>query len=127
VVEEEEDDIMLDDNSRGSLPNCAHHDSEDDSSIVPFKKQITPFSKTIVMEASQSQPIQHWVRSNFLKNHHPVSSNMFVEDMPVYKLVPFTTGAYVNKCINEKLLLHCKIFQDQDDIDKLVSYVLHKI
>ena len=43
------------------------------------------------------------------------------------KLNPFSTGAYVTKCVNDKLFLHCKFFKDDDDIDRYVGYVFHEI
>jgi len=52
---------------------------------------------------------------------------MYAKEKPLYKLDPLTTGAYVNKCINEKLFPICKFFWSDKDINKFIGYVCNKI
>jgi len=52
---------------------------------------------------------------------------MFDADMPLYELDPFTTGAYVNKCVNEKLFPCCKFFWHGQDINQFMALVFDKI
>jgi len=48
-------------------------------------------------------------------------------DLPVSKLDPFTTGAYVYKCIKEKLFRCCKLFQNNQDINLFIALVFDEI
>ena len=48
-------------------------------------------------------------------------------DLPVAKLDPFTTGAYVQKCINKNLFPCCKFFWNNQDIDLFMALVFDKI
>jgi len=48
-------------------------------------------------------------------------------DLPLYKFDPFIPGAYVNKCVNEKLFPHCKIFWNHQDIDQFMALVFDEI
>ena len=53
--------------------------------------------------------------------------NLFMEDLPVGTLDPFTIGAHVNKCVHEKLFPHCKFFKNNGDIDQFVGFVFTEI
>ena len=48
-------------------------------------------------------------------------------DLLLYKLDPFTTGVYVNKCVNKKLIPCCKFFWHDQDIDLFMALVFDKI
>jgi len=52
---------------------------------------------------------------------------MFVEDKPLYKIDPFSIGAYVNNCVNEKLFSHCKVYWNDKDMELFVDFVFNKI
>ena len=48
-------------------------------------------------------------------------------DLLVAKLDPFTTGAYVWKCVNKKLFLCCKFVQNNQDVDLFMAMVFDEI
>ncbi len=48
-------------------------------------------------------------------------------DLPVSKLDPFTTGAYVQKCVNKRLFPCCKFFRNNQDVDQFMAMVFDKI
>ncbi len=96
-----------------SLPNCTHNDLD-----VPSKKG----------ELAKPQAIEHLVSPNNLTtNHHKFDYHKYDVDLPLYKLDPFTTGAYFNKSVNEKLFTCCKFFQNNQDIDQFMALVFDEI
>jgi len=60
------------------------------------------FAKVSVGEVVMPQPSQHLVRPKAFVTHCLAHFNKYVVGIPLSKLNPFTTGAYNNKCINEK-------------------------
>jgi len=90
-----------------------------------------PFTNEIGGEGARLQSTEPLVSSNnvitnCLTDYHKYDYHKYDADLPLYKLDPFTTGAYVNKCVNEKLFPCCKFFQHDQDIDLFVALVLMK-
>ncbi len=94
---------------RCSLLNFTHNDLD-----VPSKKENqTPIGNEIGGKVAKLQATEHLVSPNNLTmNCCKYDCHKYDVDLPLYKLDPFTTGAYVNKCVNEKLLPHCTFFQN---------------
>jgi len=60
-------------------------------------------------------------------DNHKNDYHKYDADLLLAKLDPFTTGAYVQKCINQKLFPHCKFFWNNQDVDLFMALVFDKI
>ena len=65
--------------------------------------------------------------TNCHNDYHKYDYHKYDADLPLCKLDHFTTGAYVNKCVNEKLSPHCKFFNNNQDVDQFMAMVFDKI
>ena len=107
--DDDEDDNI---SPRHSLPNCTH---DNDLDVPSKKRNQTPIGNEIGGEVVKLQAIEHFVSPNNLtmnchNDYCKFDYYKYDVDLPPYKLDPFTTGAYVNKCVNEKLFPCCKFF-----------------
>ncbi len=80
------------------------HNNSNDSYNLPSKKDQTPFAKEIGREVARLQSMEHLVSpSNLITNnctdYYKNDYHKYDMDLPLYKLDPFTTEAYVNKCV----------------------------
>ena len=78
------------------------------------------------------QPTEHLVSPTNLNliHHNDNCKNDYHKydvDLPLSKLDPFTTGAYVQKCVNQKLFPHYKFFWNNQDVDQFMALVFDKI
>jgi len=101
---------------------------------VPSKtRNQTPIGNEIGGEVAKLQATEHMVSCNNLimnccSDYCKYDYHRYDADLPLYKCDPFTTGAYVNKCVNEnKLFPCCKFFQHDQDIDLFMALVFDKI
>jgi len=60
-------------------------------------------------------------------DNHKYDYHKYDMDLLVIKLDPFTTAAYVHKCIHEKLFPRCKFFRNNQDIDLFMAMVFDDI
>jgi len=60
-------------------------------------------------------------------NCHKFDYHKYDADLPLYKLDPFTTGAYVHKCVNKKLFPCCNFFWNNQDIDLFMALYFEEI
>jgi len=124
----EDDNDNDDDSPRCSLPNCTHNDLD----VPSRKRNQTPIGNETNGEIAKLQATEHLISPNNLILSHcndycKYDYHKYDADLPVYKLDPFTTGAYVHKCVNKKLFPHCKFFWNNQDIDLFMALVFDKI
>jgi len=65
--------------------------------------------------------------TNCHNNYCKYDYHKYDADLPLYKFDPFTKGAYVNKCVNEKLFPCCKFFWHGQHIDLFMALVFDNI
>jgi len=114
---DKDDNAIINDNPRCLLPNCTHSDLDNSYNVE-------------IGEVARLQATEHLVSPNNLNrctDYHKYDYHKCDADLPLYKLDPFTTGAYVNKCVNEKLFSRCNLFRHDQDIDQFMALVFDAI
>ena len=100
---------------------------------VPSRKQKrTPIAHDIGGEEETSQATEQLVSPTNLNLSHRNDNrkndyHKYDACLPLAKLDPFTTEAYVQKCVNEKLFPRCKFFRNNQDVDLFMAMVFDEI
>jgi len=110
------------------LPNGTPNDLD----VPSRKRNQTPIGNDIGGEVATVQPTEHLVSATNLNLSHRNDNckndyHKYDVGLPLAKLDPFTTGAYVQKCVNQKLFPHCKFFQNNQDVNLFMAMVFDKI
>ena len=124
--DDEDDD---DDSPRRSLPPRTHNDCE-----LHLKKKKIQQTVGIEIggEVATSPANPNLVSQTQLNSTRPVENkkndyHKYDHCMPVCKLDPFTTEAYISKCVNEKLFPRCKFFRNNQDVNLFMAMVYDEI
>ena len=78
-------------------------------------------------QAKENLVSQTNLNSSRRHDNHKYDYHKYDFDLPVNKLDPFTTAAYVHKCVHEKLFPRCKFFRNNQDIDLFMAMVFDDI
>lgn len=122
--DDEDDD---DDSPRRSLPTRTHNDCE-----LHLKNKKKTVGIEIGGEVATSPANPNLVSQTQLNSTRPVENkkndyHKYDHCMPVCKLDPFTTEAYISKCVNEKLFPRCKFFRNNQDVNLFMAMVYDEI
>ena len=79
------------------------------------------------LQAKENLVSQTNLNSSHHHDNHKYDYHKYDFDLPVNKLDPFTTAAYVHKCVHEKLFPCCKFFRINQDVDQFMAMVFDKI
>jgi len=64
--------------------------------------------------------MQYLISPNNFLSHHPCGFDIFIEDVPLYKLT-ILPQEYMPATASMKILPHCKFWSDED-IDRLIMF-----
>ena len=79
------------------------------------------------MQAKENLVSPTNLNSSHHHDNHKYDYHKYDMDLLVNKLDPFTTAAYVHKCVHEKLFPRCKFFRNNQDVDQFMAMVFDKI